>query len=110
MSVKTTKKGGKKFSKAEKLKIIKECERNGQKLTLAKYDIYASTFSYWKNKYLVHGEAGLNHRKQKDTEVFIKKLEQENHALKILLAEKELESKLKDELRKKKYPELRRKR
>jgi len=30
--------------------------------------------------------------------------------LKILLAEKELESKLKDELLKKKYPELRRKR
>ena len=101
MSVKTTKKGIKKFSKAEKLKIIKESERNGQKITLAKYDIYSSTFRYWKKKYLVHREAGLSHRKLKDTEVFIKKLEKENAALKILLTEKELESKLKDELLKK---------
>jgi len=50
---------------------------------------------------LVHREAGLSHRKLKDTEVFIKKLEKENAALKILLTEKELESKLKDELLKK---------
>ena len=107
MSVKTTEKGIKNFSKEEKLSIIKEAERNGQKLTLAKYDIYASTFHYWKKKYLVHGEAGLSHRKLKDTEVFIEK---DHEAVKILLAEKELESKLKDELLKKKYPELRRKR
>lgn len=110
MSVKTTEKGSKKFSKEEKLRIIKESDRNGQKITLAKYGIYASTFHYWKKKYLIHGEAGLSHRKLKDTEVFIKKLEKENESLKILLAEKELESKLKDELLKKKYPELRRKR
>jgi transposase-like protein len=50
MSVKTTKKGSKKFSKEEKLRIIKESERNGQKITLAKYDIYASTFYYWKKR------------------------------------------------------------
>jgi len=36
-------------------------------------------------------------------------LEKENEQLKILLAEKEFESKLKDELLKKRYPELRRK-
>jgi len=39
--------------------------------------------------------------------VLIKKLEKENEALKLMLAEKELESRLKDDLLKKKYPELR---
>ena len=43
----------------------------------------------------------------KDRQQKIKKLEKENQALKILLAEKELESKLKDEMLKKKYPEWR---
>ena len=43
----------------------------------------------------------------KDRQQKIKKLEKENQALKILLAEKELESKLKDEMLKKKYPERR---
>jgi len=74
MTMKITNKGSKKFSKAEKLKIVKESERNGQKLTLAKYDIYSSTFHYWKKKYLIHGEAGLSHRKLKDTEVFLRSL------------------------------------
>jgi putative transposase len=39
--------------------------------------------------------------------VLIKKHEKENEALKLMLADKELESRLKDDLLKKKYPELR---
>lgn len=109
MTVKKTEKGTKKFTSEEKLAIIKEAERNGQKVTLAKYDIYASTFSYWKKKHLVHGVAGLDHQRSKDRDALIKKLEKENETLKILLAEKELEGKLKNEMLKKKYPELRRK-
>ena len=106
--MKTTQKGTKKFSKEEKLAILKEAQENGQKVTLAKYDIYPSTFHYWKKKLLVHGEAGLTHRGLKVREVLIKKLEKENQALKILLGEKDLEGKLKDDLLKKKYPQLRR--
>jgi len=49
----------------------------------------------------------LTHQVVKDHEVLIKKLEKENEALKLMLAEKELESRLKDDLLKKKYPELR---
>jgi putative transposase len=103
--MKTTQRGTKKFTKEEKLAIINEAEQNGQKITLDKYDIYPSTYYYWKKKLLVYGESGLNHRKMKDREQMIKKLEKENEALKILLGEKELEGKLKDELLKKKYPE-----
>ena len=107
MSMKITKKGTKKFTKKEKLDIIKEAQEKGVKVTLDKYDVYPATFYYWKNKVLADGETGLDHRKMKDRQQKIKKLEKENQALKILLAEKELESKLKDEMLKKKYPEWR---
>jgi len=109
MLVKKTEKGTKKFTKEEKLSIIKEAGENGVKVTLAKYDLYPATYYYWKKKLLAHGEDGLNHRTIKDHESEIKRLQKENEALKILLAEKELSGKLKDEMLKKKYPELRKK-
>lgn len=105
--MKTSEKGTKKFTKAEKLAIIKEAKEKGIPPTLAKYNVYRGTFDYWNKKYLVYGDDGLDHRKQKDLEEVNKKLEKENAILKVLLAEKELESKLKDEQLKKKYPELR---
>ena len=109
MSMKVTEKGTKKFTKKEKLAIIKEAGEKGVKVTLAKYDVYPATYYYWKNNLSLHGEAGLDHRTMKDHQKRIKQLEKENQQLKILLAEKELEGKLKDEMLKKKYPELRKK-
>jgi len=109
MSMKITEKGTKKFTKAEKLSIIEEAGINGVKVTLGKYDVYPATYYYWKKKLLVHGASGLEHKTIKGQETEIKRLEKENETLKILLAEKELSGRLKDELLKKKYPELRRK-
>ena len=108
MSMKTTKKGTKKYTTREKLAILEEGKNRGVKVTLAKYGLYPATYYYWKKKHLVYGEEGLSHRSTKHLESDIKRLEQENEQLKILLAEKELEGKLKDEMLKKKYPELRR--
>jgi putative transposase len=107
--MKTTEKGTKKFTKKEKLQIIEEAKKNGVKVTLEKYALYPGTFYYWKKKLIVYGEQGLDHKRIKDVQKAISSLEKENEQLKILLAEKELESKLKDELLKKKYPELRKK-
>jgi len=107
--MKTTKKGTKKYTTREKLAILEEGKNRGVKVTLAKYGLYPATYYYWKKKHLVYGEEGLSHRSTKHLESDIKRLEQENEQLKILLAEKELEGKLKDEMLKKKYPELRRK-
>jgi len=107
--MKVTEKGTKKFTKKEKLAIIKEAGEKGVKVTLAKYDVYPATYYYWKNNLSLQGEAGLDHRTMKDHQKRIKQLEKENQQLKILLAEKELEGKLKDEMLKKKYPELRKK-
>ncbi len=106
--MKKTEKGTKKYTKAEKLAIIEESRTKGVKVTLAKYDLYPATFYYWKKNFIVYGEKGLDHKLLKDRETTIRELEKENEALKILLAEKELEGRLKDELIKKKYPEMRR--
>lgn len=100
---------GKKYSKAEKLAIVKEASEKGVKITLEKYSLYPATFYYWKKKVEEMGEVGLTHGLTKERLAIIKKLERENQALKEIIAEKELESKLKDELLKKKYPHLRNK-
>lgn len=109
MDVKKTSKGTKKFTKKEKLSILEEAKKHGVRRTLDKYDLYPATFYYWKKKFTVYGESGLEHKRMTDALSTIKTLEKANEALKLLLAEKELESKLKDELLKKKYPELRKK-
>jgi len=109
MDMKKTARGTKKFTKAEKLKILKEAKKEGVGVTLDKYGVYQATYYYWKKKFLVYGEEGLDHRQQKGLHNQIKKLEEENKKLKELLGKKELESEIKDELLKKKYPELRRK-
>ena len=69
----------KKYSKEEKLRIVQEAAEQGVKVPLDKYGLYPATF-------LVFGEQAPRAQ------------------LKQLLAEQQLESKLKDELLKKKYP------
>jgi len=107
--MRTTSKGTKKFTKQEKLSILREAQRKGVKVTLEKYNLYPGTYYYWKRKLIVYGDEGLDHKRSKDDQKKISALEKENEQLKLLLAEKELESRLKDELLKKKYPELRKK-
>jgi len=106
MSMKITEKGTKKYSKAEKLAILKEAEQHGVKPTLEKYGIYNGTFYYWKNKFEQLGEVGLQHGMNKKQLAEIRRLERENRMLKEMLADEQLEGKLKDELLKKKYPHL----
>lgn len=102
-----TEKGTKKFTEKEKLSILKEAEKEGVKKTLSKYNLYPATYYYWKKKYTSLGADGNLHPKGIYDASTVRKLEKENAALKQLLAEKELESKLKDEMLKKKYPHLR---
>ena len=109
MEMKKTEKNIKKFTTSEKLTILREGQEKGVKVTLAKYGLFPATYYYWKKKHLIYGDDGLSHQTMKERETRIKILEKENEQLKILLAEKELEGKLKDEMLKKKYPELRRK-
>lgn len=100
---------GKKYTSAEKLAIIKEASEKGVKITLEKYALYPATFYYWKKKVEEMGDQGLEHGLTKERLAIIRRLEKENQTLKEIIAEKELESKLKDELLKKKYPHLKNK-
>lgn len=99
----------KKYSKADKLKILKEAGLKGVTRTLEKHGIYPATFYAWKKKFDQMGDVGLDHGMTQKRIAKIKEQEQEIALLKRLLAEKEIESKLKDELLKKEYPKVRRK-
>ena len=100
----TEKRTKRSFSKQEKLDIIKEASTNGVKVTLEKHRVFPATYYNWKRKYEEMGEEGLTHGMTKAQLKEIRRLEKENRMLKELLADKELEGRLKDELLKKKYP------
>ena len=99
-----------KFTKEEKLQIIKETSEQGVNVTLDKHGLYPATFYSWKRKFEQMGEEGFRHGITPAHLKEIKALQKENELLKKLLAEKELEGHLKDELLKKKYPWARKKR
>ncbi len=91
------------FTKEEKLHLLKEASEQGVTATLEKHGIYPATFYSWKKKYDTMGEAGFRHGMTPAHLKEIKRLEKENKTLKELLAEKDLEMRLKDEALKKKY-------
>lgn len=98
-----------KRSKEEKLLILQEGKKNGVVETCRKYGIYPSSYYQWSRKYESMGTKGLEHGMTPEHIKEIKRLQKENDQLKKLLAEQQLESALKDDLLKKKYPELRKK-
>ena len=51
----------KKYTKAEKIKVLKEAKKNEVKVTLEKYDLYPASFYYWKKKYESMGAEGMDH-------------------------------------------------
>ena len=99
----------KRYSTEEKIKIIKEVSTSGVRKTLEKYGIFPATYYSWRRKFEQMGAAGFAHGMTKKRLSKIRELEEEIDLLKQLLAEKELESKLKDDLLKKKYPKVKRK-
>jgi putative transposase len=89
-----------KWTVEEKLAILKESEAQGVTVTIRKHGIYAQTLYGWKEKYALEGASGLNQAyKRVDPE--LKKLQLENQRLKQIVAEKELELRIKDDLLKK---------
>jgi putative transposase len=95
----------KRWSKEDKLAILKEASEKGVEVTIRRHGVYPSTFYHWRKKYQLEGEAGFTDqaRKRKDQQ-YIRQLEDEVSLLKQLLAERDIEIALRDELLKKKYP------
>ena len=91
-----------KFTKEEKLNILKEASEQGVKQTLEKYSLFPASYYAWKNKMETMGEEGFSHGMTPDQLKRIRELEKENKLLKEILIQKELEGKLKGELLKKK--------
>lgn len=99
-----------KWSKEEKLAILSEVEKSGLQETLRKHGVYPSTYYSWRKRYQASGEAGLDQQaRQRVDRHRIRELEDEVSLLKELLANKEMELALRDELLKKKYPWARKK-
>ncbi len=94
----------KKFSKEEKVQIVQEAAAQGVKATLDKYGVYPATYYDWKRKLEAMGEKGLEWGMTPEHLKEIRRLEKENERLKRIVADQHLESQLKDELLKKKYP------
>jgi len=91
-----------KRSSQEKEKIIHDIQRLGIVAGARKHGISKSQYYDWLQRYNAHGIEGLEDRRGKNLDAQVKKLEKENKLLKEIIAEKELESRMKDELLKKK--------
>lgn len=99
-----------KWTKEEKLSLLKEVEQEGLQVTLRKHGIYPSTYYTWRRKLQNQGETRFDEasRRRKDDQ-YVRQLEDEVSLLKEMLADREMEIALKDELLKKKYPWARKK-
>lgn len=87
----------------EKERILLDIQNLGVTAGCRKYGLSKTMYYEWLDKYNASGLEGLEDRRGKNMDAHVKRLEKENRILKELLAEKELESKLKDELLKKKF-------
>lgn len=93
--------GKRKFTREEKLEVLREASAHGVKLTLEKYGIYPATYYNWKRQLEEQGESNFGKKVAKAQRKEIKQLEDENRKLKELVAEKELMIRMLKELRKK---------
>ena len=91
------------FTTEEKIRILQEAAESGVTVTCEKYGLYPASYYSWKQKMDQMGVEGLQHGMTPEHLKRIRQLEKENQLLKQLLAEKDLEGRLKDELIKKKY-------
>jgi len=92
----------KKWTKFEKESILKDIQRVGVVAGCRKHGIATRTYYDWLDKYNAGGIDGLDRQYRASADAELKQLRKENRLLKEMLAEKELEARLKDELLKKK--------
>lgn len=88
----------------EKVKLIEESKLLGVLETARKYSLHYQTLKNWVDAFALYGKAGLE-RKVVKADPELKRLYLENEQLKLILAEKELELRIKnDMLKKTSYP------
>lgn len=90
------KKTRRKFSPEDRLSILKECERDGQRATCRKYNLAESMVQRWKAKYLNQGYEGLKPSYRKD-DPELEALKKENERLRRIISNQALELEVKTE-------------
>ncbi len=90
-------------TKEEKLRIVAECRKHGIVETCKKYGIYPASYYDWVERFALDDGMGAHPEASKDYLKEIRRLEKENAQLRSIMAQKDLESAMKDELLKKKY-------
>ena len=89
---------------SEKVKLIEESKSLGILETARKHSLHYQTLKNWVDSYALYGKDGLD-RKTVKVDPELKRLYLENEQLKLILAEKELELRIKnDMLKKTSYP------
>jgi putative transposase len=88
-------------SKEEKERILLDIQRLGIVAGCRKHNIVRTVYYDWLKKYEAHGIEGLSDQRGKSFEAQMKKLEKENKLLKEIIAERDLEIHLQQELLKK---------
>lgn len=84
----------------EKVQLIEESKVHGVLVTARKHELSYQTLKNWVDAYALKGLSGLE-RKGSSVDPELKRLYIENEQLKLILAEKELELRVKSELLKK---------
>ena len=95
-------------SKEDKERILLDIQRIGVVAGCRKHEIDPSTYYNWLEKYQASGIEGLEDRRGRTNDHLLRKAEKEIRLLKEILADKELELKMKDELLKKKMDQWKR--
>lgn len=91
----------KKRTADEKLLILQEGEHNGIAATCRLHGISASLYYKWRDKYEIEGLEGLRAYSRRENPEF-RQLQDENRRLKQLLADKELQIQMQNDLLRKK--------
>lgn len=89
------------FTTEEKLSILREASEHGVGTTLDKHGLYPSTYYKWKKKFSQMGEEGLSRGMTPAHLKRIRELEKEIQSYKELVAEKELQIRMHQEIKKK---------
>ncbi len=88
----------------QKLEILEKYREKGAVKTSREYDVGVSSIYKWRDAYELKGEAGLLKGSKSpvtEKDLAFQKLQRENESLKLIIAEKELALRIKDELLKK---------
>ena len=94
-------KNRKRWSLSEKLEVLSHYQKEGVTRTSREYGVSGTMIYKWQKAFESEGEEGLSGHKKKDKELEYDKLQRENNELKAIVAEKELQIRIQNEIIKK---------